>query len=113
MLKSLKLTAGFLIVIFLALLVYAAGDLSITHTTATTFTVNPGDVISGNFSMTNSNATDALIIDFPNPVDMIGSSYNYTANVNYNESEPYILANNSAEDISYDMTIPSDTYAGS
>jgi len=112
MFKNLKLVGGFLIVIFLALLVYAVGDLSVTHITTTSFTVNPGDTISGNFSMSNTNATDNLTVDFPNTVDLIGTNYNYTGiGVGYNVSDSFNLVSSSTEYVSYDITMPSDIYA--
>ena len=114
MFKNIKLMGSFLMVIFIGLLVAAAGDFSITHITTTSFTVNPGEAISGNFSMTNSNSADALTVDFPNTVDLIGTNYNYTGiSMGYNVSDSFNLASGATEYVSYDITMPSDIYADS
>jgi uncharacterized membrane protein len=113
MTKNLKLIGSFLIVLLLAVFVAAVGDFDIQHLSATSFTVNPGDVISGNISINNTNTTNAITVSFPTTVKLVSSNYNYTTNINYNISTTYSLANNTKEYVSYDITIPSDAYGSS
>lgn len=103
-----KLLISILMILSLALGV-SAGDIIVTPTSSTTFTANVSDVISGNFTVQNTNTTDSLTVSLPSTIDFIGTTANQTGvSVTYNVTSLYPVANLTNESIKYDITVPAN-----
>lgn len=75
-------------------------------------TASVGDVVSAILTINNGDAINPLSITLPNPVNFIGSRNNETISISYNEITPLTIINNSAADINYTFTVPSNAFVG-
>jgi len=103
----------FIVFLFLMILpfVSAVGNLTVTPSTGSK-TADVEEVVSGVLTINNSDSSNSLNVTLPSSIVFIGTEYNETISISYLESSPLTIASNSAADVNYEFTVPSDALAG-